>query len=72
MRKIVKILKIFKKNEENEESMDCESRKRKMEEFSEEIQNYPHYSRAVSTSYTLKNCPCKICQLKKSISLLFT
>ena len=71
MRKIIQILKVFKKPSDTDESLDCLSRKRKMEELSEEIQNYP-YSQDVSKSYGLSNCPCKICQLKKSICLLFT
>ena len=45
---------------------------RKMEELSAEILHYPHGVHEVSRGYDLKNCPCKICQLNMSLSLLFT
>ena len=45
-----------------------------MEKLSVEIRDYPDYPEDFLEykSYNLNNCPCKICELKSSLSLLFT
>ena len=72
-RKIFQILKIFKKPIDGKES-DDDCRNRKMEKLSVEIRDYPDYPEDFLEykSYNLNNCPCKICELKSSLSLLFT
>ena len=67
IRKIIKILKVFKSPSDGKDES-CLTRD--MEQFSADIQNYPDHFQD-PRAFDLKNCPCKICELKKSISLLF-
>ena len=69
-KKIFQILKVFKKPIDSKES-DDDCRSRKMEKLSAEIRDYPDDFQDYK-AYNLNNCPCKICQLKGSLSLLFT
>ena len=69
-RKIFKILKVFKKPIDSQESED-DCRSRKMEKLSAEIRDYPHDLHDYR-AFNLNDCPCKICELKSSLSLLFT
>ena len=68
-RKIFKILKIFKKPIDSKESYD-DCLNQKMKKLSVEIRDYPDDFQDYK-AYNLNNCPCRICELKSSLSLLF-